>query len=258
MLLVSLLVAVLAAPPPDTVGPAAPAAAPPDPVAQLVGVLARLPATAPLRARVDHRVAFTQGGEEAQPPAGTASATVTAGPDGLRIGWGPALLAKAEAEERARLSAPEAYAPTRDAVGDLRTLAIARAVDPVPEILRDLVDASFVEERAEVFEGAPARVVTFQIRPVIPPRDRRYVKDVEATARFWLGPDGVPLAEERHVLAKGRIFLIIGFEIEQRDTFRFRKAGDRLVVTRVESSSRSQGAGERRDRQAVTTLTILD
>ncbi len=38
---------------PDTIGPPpSPAQAPPDPVAQLVGALARLPATSPVRARV--------------------------------------------------------------------------------------------------------------------------------------------------------------------------------------------------------------
>ncbi|HET8733817.1 MAG TPA: DUF1801 domain-containing protein, partial [Anaeromyxobacteraceae bacterium] len=46
---------------------------PPDPVARLVGALARLPGTTPVRARVEHRVSFTQGGEERQPPAGTAT-----------------------------------------------------------------------------------------------------------------------------------------------------------------------------------------
>jgi hypothetical protein len=81
---------------------------------------------------------------------------------------------------------------------------------------------------------------------------------VEATARIWLGPDGVPVAAERTVLLQGRIFLIIGFEIEQKDAVRFGRSGDRLVVLRQESDSRSSGAGERRDRHARTTLTLLD
>lgn len=257
MLLASLLVVALAAPP-DVLAPPPGAPQPPDAVARLVGALARLPGTTPVRVRVEHRVSFTQGGEESQPPAGSATATVSAGPDGLRIGWSPELLARAEAEERARIASPDAYAPTRDAIADLRTLALARTVDAVPEILRDLVDAKVVEDRMDVLDGAPVRFLTLRIQPVIPPRDRKYVKEVEATIRFWLGTDGVPLAAERHVLAKGRIFLIIGFELEQHDRFRFKKVGDRLVVTRQESDARSQGAGERRDRLATTTATVLD
>ena len=97
--------------------------APPDPLAQLVGALARLPATTPVRARVEHQVTFTQGDEEKTPPAGTATATASSGPEGLRVTWSPSLLARAEAEERERLQNPDAFTPTRDAVGDLRTLA---------------------------------------------------------------------------------------------------------------------------------------
>jgi hypothetical protein len=253
-----LMLLALAAPP-DTIAPPPPAApAPVDPVAQLVGVLARLPATTPVRARVEHRATFTQGDEEKVPATGTATATASSGPEGLRINWSPALLARAEAEERERLQNPDADAPTRDAVGDLRTLAIARALDAVPEMLRSLYDARVLEDKVEPFEGAPTRVLLLQVKPAIATRDRKYVKDVEATARIWLGPDGVPLAAERRVLLKGRIFLIITFEIEQKESLRFGRSGDRLLVLRHESTYRSAGAGERRDRIAATTLSLLE
>ena len=77
-----------------------------------------------------------------------------------------------------------------------------------------------------------------EFTPVVPARDRRYVKNVEATERIWLGPDGVPVAAERTVVLHGRIFLIIDFEIEQKDAFRFGRSGDRLVVLRQESEIR--------------------
>jgi len=252
-----LLLALVA--PPDVIGPpASTSAAPADPIARLVGLLVRLPATTPVRARVEHRVAFSQGDDEPAPPAGTATATASSGPEGLRVAWSPSLLARAEAEERDRLQDPDAPTPTRDAIGDLRTLALDRALDAVPELLRSLHDARVLEDKVEPFDGTPTRVIHLQVKPSIAARDRKYVKDVEATARIWLGPDGVPLAAERRVLLKGRIFLIITFEIEQRESLRFGRSGDRLVVLRQESDSRSAGAGERRDRRAVTTLTLLE
>jgi len=252
-----LLLALAAAP--DTIAPPPPAApGPSDPLAQLVSALARLPARTPVRARVEHRVTFTQGDDERAPPAGTATATASSGPDGLRVAWTPSLLARAEAEERERLQNPDAHTPTRDAVGDLRTLALDRALDAVPEMLRSIYDAKVLEDGVEPFEGAPTRVLLLQVKPVIAARDRKYVRDVEATARIWLGPDGLPLAADRHVLLKGRIFLIITFEIEQKERLRFARSGDRLVVVRQESESRSAGAGERRDRLATTTLTLLE
>ena len=260
MLLVApLLLLALATPPTDTLSAPASPSGPTrlDPVAQLVGALARLPATHPVRARVDHRVSFTQG-EDDPPPAGTVTATAWGGPEGIRIGWSPAVLSRAETEVRARLADPEARTPTRDAIGDLRTLAMARALDAVPELLRDLADAKLLEDRMEPLDGVPLRMLRFQVTPVVAARDRKYVKDIEATARIWLGPDGVPVAEERRVLLKGRIFLIITFEIEQKDLFRFGRNGDRLLVLRQESESRSEGASERRDRHALTTLTLLE
>ncbi len=256
--LAALLLLVLAAPPDTVAPPPSVAPVPPDPVAQLVGVLARLPATTPVRARVEHRVTFTQGDEEQAPPAGTATAIASSGPEGLRITWSPSLLARAEAEERERLQNPDAFTPTRDAVSDLRTLALARAFDAVPEMLRSLHEARVLEDEVEPFEGAPTRVLLLQVKPAIASRDRKYVRDVEATARIWLGPDGVPLAADRRVLLKGRIFLVITFEIEQKESLRFGRSGDRLVVLRQESDNRSSGAGERRDRLAVTTLSLVE
>lgn len=258
MLLPAALLLLALAAPPDTIAPA-PAAVParPDPIAQLVSALARLPATTPVRARVEHRVSFTQGDDEPAPPVGTATATASSGPEGLRISWSPDLLARAEAEERARTTNPEAPTPTRDAIFDLRTLSLARALDAVPEMLGALSEATVLEDKVEPFEGAPTRVLLLQVKPVIPSRDRKYVKDVEATARIWLDRDGIPLAADRRVLLKGRIFLIITFEIEQKEVFRFARSGDRLVVVRQESDSRSAGAGERRDRHAVTVLSLV-
>ena len=259
MSLASALVLLALAAPPDTLAPPpSAAAARPDPLAQLVGALARLPATTPVRARVEHRVTFTQGDEEQAPTAGTATATVSSGSEGLRITWSPSLLARTETEERERTRNPDAPTPTRDAVGDLRALALARALDAVPEMLRSLHDARVLEDKVEPLDGVPTRVLLLQVKPAIAARDRKYVKDVEATARIWLGPDGVPLATDRRVLLKGRIFLIITFDIEQKESLRFGRSGDRLVVLRHESEFRSAGAGEKRDRLAVTTLTLVE
>jgi|WetSurMetagenome_2_1015567.scaffolds.fasta_scaffold108611_1 hypothetical protein len=255
---VALLLLALAVPPDTLAPPRSAVPAPPDPLAQLVGALARLPATKPVRARVEHRVTFAQGDEEPPPAPGTATATASSGPEGLRITFSPSLLARAEAEERDRLQNPDAPTPTRDAVGDLRTLALARSLDAVPEMLRSLHDARVLEDKVEPFEGAPTRVLLLQVKPAIASRDRKYVKDIEATARVWLGADGVPIATDRRVLLKGRIFLVITFEIEQKERLRFGRSGDRLVVLRQESDFRSAGAGERRDRFAVTTLSLLE
>lgn len=266
---VALLVLALAAPPPDTVGAppppaatapgaAAPAATvPTDPLSRLTAALARFPATTPVRARLDHRVRFTQGDDDPA-PWGSVVASAASGPDGMRLGWSPAVLAQAETEERARRQNPEAPTPTRDAIGDLRPLTVARALDAVPDLLRELGDAKVLADRMEPLDGTPTRMLELHVAPSVASRDRKYVKDIEATTRVWLGADGVPVAVDRRVLLKGRIFLFIGFEIEQREVLRLGRSGDRLVVLRQEADQRSEGASERRDRHAVTVLSVLD
>ena len=254
---VALLLLALAVPPDTLAPPRSAVPAPPDPLAQLVGALARLPATTPVRARVEHRVTFAQGDEEQPPAPGTATATASSGPDGLRITFSPSLLARAEAEERDRLQNPDAPTPTRDAVGDLRTLALARSLDAVPEMLRSLHDARVLEDKVEPFEGTPTRVLVLQVKPAIASRDRKYVKDIEATARIWLGPDGVPIATDRRVLLKGRIFLVITFETEVKQAWRYARVGDRLVALRHDDERRWEGAGDRGERKSSAVMELI-
>jgi hypothetical protein len=254
----ALLLLTLAAPP-DTLAPPPSAAAPaPGPVAQLAYALAQLGAKTPLQARVEHRVSFQTGDDEKPPPEGVATVTASSGPEGLQVTWSPSLLARADREEQERNANPAAATPTRDAVADLRALSLARALDAVPELLLALRDAELLEDRMESFYGSPTRVLLLSWKPTIAARDRKYVKEIEATAKIWLGRDGLPLAVERHVLVKGRIFLIITFEIEQSERVRLRRIGDRLLAVRTESDFKSSGAGERRDRLAVTTLTPVE
>jgi hypothetical protein len=240
---------------PAAAGPPAAAAGRAGGIAALSDALAALPGRTPVRARIEHRLA-TRAGDEGARPEGVARATATAGPDGLQVSWSPDVLAQADREEQRRAADPEALAPTRDALADLRPLAIARALDAGPELLRLLERSELVEERAEAHEGAPARLLVLKVRPALSARERKYLSEVEATARIWVGADGLPVAAEQHVKASGRVLLVVGFESEQRETFRFARAGDRLVVVRHELDQRSEGAGDKGGRRAVTTLAV--
>jgi hypothetical protein len=59
------------------------------------------------------------------------------------------------------------------------------------------------------------------------------------------------------VLGKGRIFLIITFETEIRQTWRFTRTGDRLVAVRHEDERRWAGAGDRGERRSTSVLEVL-
>lgn len=256
----TLLLAALAAQPgtePAGAAPTATLAPPPaDPLADLIAALGRLGGSTVVRAQVSHRHTYSQGDDPARPE-GLVRATAVAGPDGLQVTWDRALLAEAEREERRLVSDPEAASPVRDALLDLRILALAHVLDPGPELLRILSGARLVEQRDEQKDGAPARLLVLTVTPALSARDRRYVKELSATARVWLGPDGLPVAAEQHVTAKGRAFLVITFDLEQIERLRFTRQGDRLVATHRETEQRSAGAGEKSWRRSVTDLSLL-
>ena len=237
----------LAGPPPSL---------PPGPLADLSAALARLTATTPVRARVEHRFTLTLGDEKLGPE-GLVTAAASAGPEGLQVGWSPTVLAEADREEQRRVADPEAPSPVRDALFDLKPLQLAHTLDAAPELLRSLQQAELLERRDEVRDGAPVTLLVLKVTPVLGTRDRKYVKELTAVARVWLSADGVPVAAEQALKAKGRAFLVITFESEQKELLRFARVGDRLVVLHRETELRSEGAGEKSRRRSVTDLTLL-
>jgi hypothetical protein len=223
----------------------------------LRATLAALPATDPVRARLEHRLRVAQGdAAAAASPEGVAEVRLADGPDGLTATFARASLARAAAEVKAAGASPGAPTPTRDALAELRGPDLGALLDASPELLAALDHAELVEERDEALDGAPAHLLVLKITPVLPPRQRKYVKELTATARVWLGADGVPRAAERRVKASGRAMLVVGFSSEEREAVRFARQGDRLVVVRREVRQRSEGGGEKAERHAVTTLTL--
>jgi hypothetical protein len=241
----------LAAPPAGAALQATPAG----PLAELAAALERLGGAQTVRVRVEHRYTFSQGDEPPRPE-GQIWAMAETGPHGLKVTWDGALLADADREERQLVTDPDAPSPVRDALFDLRTLTLAHVLDAAPELLRTLRGAELLEARDEEKDGVPARLLVLKVTPPLGARERKYVKEVAATARVWLGPDGLPVASEQEISAKGRAFLVITFDIDVREKLRFGREGDRLVVLHRESEQRSSGAGERSWRRSVTDLTV--
>ncbi len=96
-----------------------------------------------------------------------------------------------------------------------------------------------------------------KLSPALQPRERRYLKDLDAVGRIWLGPDGLPLAAEARLLGKGRIFLVITFETEVRQAWRYARVGDRLVALRHDDERRWEGAGDRGERRSSAVLELV-
>lgn len=230
-----------------------------DPLGELKASLSALTATTPVSARFTHHFEQRTGeGKEATLVQGEVAGQVSETPAGLDLRWGPEVLRRAREEGRRRAADPEAGAPTQDGMAELDALELSRRLDAGRELKDVLGFATLSEETTAPLDGAPTRVLTLKLSPPLRARDKKHVKELDATAKIWLGADGVPVAAERRVKTGGRAFLVVSFENEERESFRFARVGDRLLVVRHELERHGQGAGERYARKSTTTFEVSE
>jgi hypothetical protein len=225
---------------------------------EVQATLATLAARSPAAARFTVRYENVSGdGKEAVKVRGEVGGEVEVNAAGMVIRWSQALLQQAHDEERRQAVNPESPTPTRDGLVQVQAIDLADRLDAAASLRDELARATLIEEKEDLLDGGPARLLVLKLSPRVTARDRRYLKDLEATGKLWLGLDGVPLAAEARVLGKGRIFLIITFETEIRQSWRFRRVGDRLVAVRHDDDRRWEGAGDRGERRSSSVLDLL-
>lgn len=227
-----------------------------DALEDLKATLERFTRPEPLRAQVDYTF-WSRSGDDKKPEItqGKAAAWVEEGPAGLRMGWGRPLLQAALQEARARALDPGKGAPTRQALDALSPTDILEYLNGAEELLRSLEQARIEDVRDEPWQGRPARLLRLKVSPRLGERQQKYVKSLEATAKVWVGPDGVPLAAEHQMRIKGRALMVVSFESSQKEEFHFGIHGGRLVVLRHTRETSSSGAGEREQRKTQMNLT---
>jgi hypothetical protein len=229
-----------------------------DPLGEVRTALAQLTARTPAATRFTVRYENATGdGKEATRVAGEVGGEATEGPAGLEVHWSRALVQQAREEERRHAADPEAPTPTRDGLAQVQAIELANLLDAAGSLSDELGRATLLEQKDDQFDGVPARLLVLKLAPALTVRDRRYLKNLEAVGKLWLGADGLPLAAEADVHGRGRIFLIITFETVIKQTWRYARAGDRLVAVRHEEERRWEGAGDRGERRSTTVLELL-
>jgi hypothetical protein len=228
-----------------------------DPLADLQAALAKLTATRPVTARFTVRTDNVTGeGKDAVTVSGEVEGEVVEGPDGLQLRWGQSLVQRARDQERRRAASPEEPAPDRDGLAQLQAMDLVNQLDAARALGDHLSRATLLEEKEDLYDGAPARLLVLRLSPALQARERRYLREWEAIGRIWLGPDGLPLAAEARLHGRGRILLIISFETEVHQAWRFARVGDRLVAVRRDEERRWEGAGDRGERRSSSVLVL--
>jgi len=230
---------------------------PADSLAELKGTLARLNGQDPLKAKVEYQF-WSKQGDEKKPEIteGKATTFVEDGPQGLKMSWSRGLIQAASQEAKAKALDPEKKTPTRRAIEGLKAIEVNDYLNGAEELLRTLEQSQLLEEKVETWQGKPARLLQLKVTPRLGQQDRKYIKEMEATAKVWIGADGLPLAAESQFKMKGRALLVISFEQQQKEMFQFQRAGNRLVVVHHVQENSGSGGGERGQSKSVVDLSL--
>lgn len=219
-----------------------PAIAAADGLTDLRATLGRLPATTPIHGTLDV-TSTARSSEDDKASDGKASVGFEVGEPGLHIIYPRTMLAQATQEARAEARDPERSTPVRSGASHVRPLHVAELLDGAAPLSILLETAQFVQTKPANFGGRPARLLSFKLAPKLSKAESKHVKKIDGALSVWVADDGTPLAAEETVFIKAS-FLLMSFEADQKHTWTYARNGDRLVVTRYESSDKSDGLGQ--------------
>ena len=185
---------------------------------------------------------------------GAATLTVEDGPQGLRLAYPRDIIVKAMAEGAGRQSDSAAPIPTRNALNVLDYADVHSMVHAAETLLVRLEGAKLKAERSEAWNGKPARLLSLDLTV---PKNQRFVDKQSSTLDIWIDEAGRPLASRSQSMSKGSAFLVVTFESRGREDRVYGVFGDRLLVTRRDSSGSGSGAGQSGETKATVTLQPL-
>lgn len=180
--------------------------------------------------------------------------TATDGPEGLHLRWPRELLAQAAGREHGQGGAQAAA--LRAAIDGLKPMDVHGYLNIARQLEEVLAYSELTEDRADTWQGRPARRLSLKLNPPLSKEDRKYIKELTAHATLWLDESGWPLAAERQLSVKGRAMLVITFEQNESESFEFVRAAGRLIASRHEKSSRGSGGGQSGGQKVSATLRV--
>jgi hypothetical protein len=184
---------------------------------------------------------------------GMATLTADDGPQGLRLAYPREIIVKAVAEGAGRQTDSTAPIPTRSALNELDYADVHSMVHAAETLLLRLEGAKLKAEKVEAWNGRPARLLSLELTVA---KNQQFVDKQTATLDVWIDASGRPLATRAQNASKGSAFIVVSFETKSREDRVYVVVGDRLLVTRRDSSGSGSGAGQRGETKATVTLQV--
>ncbi len=180
------------------------------------------------------------------------------GANGLRAVYSPSLIGQLHAEELAKIEDENVKNSALNAVGQFQYWEWRELLYPAAQMELMLGRCHFVSEKMDVFNGRPARLLTFSMpKEKIDKSFRQYVKKYKNHLQIWIDDKGVPLASQLTEKGSGRIFIVIGFTFKNEIHTEYRQQNGRLIAVKREVKDESSGATMQSQRHFIATLNPL-
>ena len=222
--------------------------------------LAHSQPSAPFSAKVNASIkTLNKEDDDQKTTEGSAYFFIEQGPSGLAIRYTPELLASIEKETQAKKQNAQTPTPTTQAMNRFNYTEFNILLNPVKDIEDDLHKANFIKEETTIYDGKAARLLHFKI-PLekLSEEERKNLKKYDTDYQLWIDEQGTPLASHATGKGSGRVALVIGFEFHFDVRKTYIKSGERLLVSNLESTSGSSGAGMNNNEDIKATLTLLN
>ena len=195
-----------------------------------------------LRGTFDARQSKQEVEKDKVPETASASAFVEDDGGNLTIRWDRATLKRAADEA----SPPHNGRPKHmlsTVLGTSSALRIDSAVNYAPDFLRALEGAQLKSERADTYQGKPARLLELALVERNPDDEHVSMKESAHIAKVWVGADNVPLAASITHRRKAKVLVFLSFEQQSKEDFAFSVAANRLVVLKRDEQGTATGLG---------------
>lgn len=216
--------------------------------------LASLQNEAPLAADVTYTKHPTGTPPKPEAPFSVA-ASVTDSQDGLSLTVAKTTLLSLLSEERKGTKDADAGHPVAEALGELKTQLLHDYLHASDAISLVLDQASLEKDEEVTYEGQPARLLTFKVNPPMNEKSKKYLKEFSLSYSVWTKPDLTPIAAERLLHLRGRALLVISFEQQEKETYRFALPKGRLIIAHSMKEGSGSGAGESNTFKSEVNLT---
>lgn len=229
-----------------------------DGLADLREALTRYPATSVIKATAEAKTWKRDGdGKDVDEKTGVASMQFEEGPLGVRMQYSRDTVNRYAADEQIKEKDAKARTPTLSALGALNMSELRQLANGVPVLSRQLDRSTFKSEKTDVWNGKPARLLSFDYGiGSLSEKDRKYVKQYEGSLEVWIAADGTPLASRTHQTVGGRAYVVVSFSMKNDEDVVYVPVGDRLTVARKDTRSEGSGAGEHGESRTTRSLMV--